>query len=160
MDPFAVLGMPPIIDLCPVELETAYLKRSRNYHPDLNPGKDAAERTQILERAAQLNDAYRLLKDRWERIRTVLEQNDAGVIERKKNLCPVFLMEAMELSETVAEADAETIPRLINEARVRVEGYFDSIKHLLAEERWEDAAEKLHESRYYRKTLQILESSR
>ncbi len=75
-DLFAVLGVPRRQDLAPEELERHFHERSRVVHPDRFARATPAERRAALERATQLNHAYRTLRDPWRRAEHLLSLVD------------------------------------------------------------------------------------
>ena len=157
-DPFLVLGVPVAMDLDEGDLERRYLALSRECHPDYHRGAGGDEQTAVLQRAAQLNDAYRILVDSWRRAEAILELSEPGVLERTKQLCPAFLMEALDVAEEVAVAPAATVAALQARLRGIVDRYLGDVARHLAERQWTKAATHLHESRYYRKALADLQA--
>ncbi len=156
MDPFAVLGLPPAVELDPRRLEERYLALARDCHPDHHRAADADQQLAILARAAELNDAYRMLKDPWRRAEALLDLRAPGVLAARKQLAPDFLMAALELAETVAGADAEAAktlrPRLAELVRADLAAVVDAI----ARGDHDAAAVRIHQSRYHRKALEDL----
>ncbi len=75
-DLVAVLGVPRRQDLAPEELERQFHERSRVVHPDRFARATPAERRAALERATQLNHAYRTLRDPWRRAEHLLSLLD------------------------------------------------------------------------------------
>jgi curved DNA-binding protein CbpA len=61
----------------------------------------------VLQRSAEINDAWKILRDPWQRARALLELLSPGVLDRNKKLDPAFLAEALELAEEVAFADGD-----------------------------------------------------
>ena len=103
MDPFAILGLPARYDLDRTEIERKYRELQRTLHPDMHAQKGADERRENLERAVQVNEAYRMLSDDVRRAEAVLavrgiEPEENGVADQE------FLMEVMELREGLMEA--------------------------------------------------------
>lgn len=157
MNPFAVLGLEPRMDLPLNELEQAYLDLSRKTHPDAHPHATPEEQVQILSRSAEINDAYKLLKDPWRRAGAILELRSPGILEDTKTLDPDFLMEAMEQSEAVASCDEDGRPALLSRLEARVEESLQEITAAIDEGRDREAAVLLHQARYHRKAYQDLE---
>ncbi len=156
-DAFAVLGLDPAMNLCPVELETRYLELSREFHPDFASGESADTQAERIRRSADVNDAYRALRNPWVRAERVAEVLDPGCMERTKALPPMFLMEAMELAEEVAGRSDDARPALHAKIEADVNDYLARITQALEESRGADAAVLLHESRYFRKALHDLD---
>ena len=156
MNPFAILGLPPSADVDVDDLETRYLALSRDYHPDFNQGLADDEQLAMLTRSAELNDAYRSLKNPWTRCQAMVEILDPEAMDATKTLCPMFLMEAMETREAVADSSADDWPRLRDEVQERVDQYFHDVGSHLGAGELREAATLLHQSNYYRKALRDL----
>ena len=144
------------MDLDAADLDRRYLELSRQTHPDHQRDATPEQQIAVLEQSARLNDAYRVLSDEWKRAEALLELRSPGVLERTKQLSPLFLAEALELSEEVAEAgDAEIAPL---RARLDecVQRDLDEVRAKIAAGEWEAAGTRLHQSRYHRKALRDL----
>ena len=159
MDPFAVLGLEPRMDLLDADLEKVYLRLSRETHPDAHPGASAKEQVAILSRSADINDAYKKLRDPWQRARAILELRVPGIMEQTKDLQPTFLMEAMEQAEEVAKAGEDDKPGLARRLDRAIAESLAQISVDIENDRNEAAAVLLHESRYHRKARADLDGS-
>ena len=159
MDPFVVLGVPVTMDLDESDLERRYLELSRDSHPDHHGGASPEEQIAVLERSARLNDAYRQLRDPWRRAAKILELREPGVLDRNKQLCPIFLSEAMELSEEVFEATPETRDGLRAKVEAKIASDLASLHTWIEKGEWSEAATVLHQSRYHRKALDDLKAA-
>ena len=104
-DPFALLGMPARFDLDLAELERHYHEQSRLVHPDRFATAPAAERVVALTRARALNDAYKLLRKPTSRAEHLLVRAGLAIGDREQ-LDPAFLMEILDLRESLSEATA------------------------------------------------------
>lgn len=157
LDPFSVLGVEHTLDLDPKVLEQRYHELSRACHPDLNRSPATADCIAVLQRAAEVNDAFRVLRDPWERARALLELRDPGVLDREKQLDPEFLLQALELAESVATADPAAVPALRAELQRALAADFVAVA---AAERAGDfaaAARRFHAANYHRKALRDLD---
>ena len=153
MDPFAELELPAALELDKGELERRFVALSRDSHPDRHRDAGADEQIAVLERSARLNDAYRVLRDRWRRAEALLELREPGVMDATKKLDPMFLGEAMELAEEVAEAGADAATALRARLGAEIEADWTAIGEAAATGDWRAAATRLHQSRYRRKAL-------
>lgn len=122
---FERLGLSPDVPFDAAAAERNYLRLSRALHPDFKTGGDAAALELAVSHSAALNEAWRTLTDDQARAESLLELHHPGALERHKTLAPDFLMEALELSEEIEQANAEgcaeTIRRLASEARRALE---------------------------------------
>jgi len=158
LDPFTVFGIEHRLDLDERTLERRYLQLSRDCHPDLNRGVGAADCAAVLARAAEINDSWRVLKDRWERARVLIELGAPGVLDDHKQLDPEFLGAALERAEAVANAEPAAWPLLRRQLRADADAAWQGVRDAAAAGDFATAARRLHESKYVRKALADLEA--
>ncbi len=107
MDPFATLGIPRRFDLDLGAVEKTHRELSRALHPDRYAGASASERRAALTKAADVNEAWRTVRDPVRRAGALFALAGAAVGEdREPKPAPDFLMEVMEQREALAEAKA------------------------------------------------------
>lgn len=194
LDHFERLQLERDPSVCPTTLELRYLRASRIVHPDLQQARngngqstssnsEGAESTVFdrdavqaepprcpvelaIEASALLNEAQRVLAHPWERYPYLAELLVPGVMEATKQLDPSFLMQAMELGETVDEArgNPEATRAQKREIEGELVGYAHEVERLLrsgssngSEDDVRQAARLCHEAKYYRRALEILE---
>lgn len=157
-DAFAVFGVPRTLDLDEQELEMRYLKLSRDCHPDHNRSQATDDCAAVLQRSAEINDAWKVLRDPWLRARALLEAESQGVLERNKKLDPMFLMEALELAEEVAHADSDRKVALTDKLQAAIQGDFAALREDVKNRDFEAAAKRVHQSHYHLKALHDLEA--
>ncbi len=115
-DPFSLLGLPPSFALDSKSLEERHRELSRALHPDRFAGAPAAERRLSLNRAIEVNEAFRLLRDPIRRAEALFRRNQIPVGEREEpKASPMLLMEMMESREALAEAAHEKDLKKIHE---------------------------------------------
>lgn len=134
-DHFEALGLPRRYALARAELEERYREESRRWHPDRQGPVSAAERLAALQRATDLNDAYRVLRNDLRRAEHLLALR--GVDLRAETgpgrvpPAPGFLMDMLELREALAEAreakDDARVASLASEVAGRVRRDFDRV---------------------------------
>ncbi len=103
-DYFAFFGLPEKLRLDTAELEKRFHGLSWKLHPDNFVRSSEYERGLSLERAAQLNDAYRALRDPISRVEYLLER--AGMRkegQQKQQAPPELLEEVFGLNESLDE---------------------------------------------------------
>lgn len=105
MDPFATLGAPRRFDLDLTVLEKTHRELSRALHPDKFAQAGASERRAALEKAANVNEAWRILREPIRRAEALFQLEGFAVGETNEpKASPAFLMEVMEEREALAEA--------------------------------------------------------
>ncbi|MCC6679024.1 MAG: DnaJ domain-containing protein [Phycisphaerales bacterium] len=104
-EPFEALGLPPTFDLDPAQVDRAYLARAAALHPDL-----AGEGDEVLARSAALNRAREVMKDPEKRAEALLRKMGGPDKSQDKSLPDGFLMEMMEIRESIEAATAGRDP--------------------------------------------------
>ncbi len=156
-DPFAVFGLPRSLELDAAALEKRYLALSRDCHPDHNRAADAIDCAAVLLRAAEINDAFRVLRDPWQRARSLIEAECPGALESNKALDPAFLVDALELAEQVATVDRDTFEGLRGLLQRELEGDYAAMRAAVEAAEFDAAAVRFHQAHYHRKALADLE---
>jgi molecular chaperone HscB len=107
VDPFATLGVEARFDLDMKALEQRHRTLSGTLHPDRYAGRPAAERRMALDRAIEVNAAWRALRDPVSRAESLLSLRGVATGELSEpKPSPDLLMEMMEIREALAEAKA------------------------------------------------------
>jgi molecular chaperone HscB len=111
---FELFGLDPAYALETDALERSYREIQSRVHPDRFAHAGDAERRASLQWTTRVNEAYRTLKDPVQRARHILELHGVDVaFETNTAMPPEFLMQQMELRETLEEAkDAEALDAL------------------------------------------------
>lgn len=159
-DPFQVFGLPRTLDLDERALEARYLKLSRDSHPDLHRSAGTIDCIAVLQRAAEVNDAWKVLRDPWQRARALLELESPGALDRNKKLDPAFLGDALEMAEEVAFASGDAVPALRLRLQEALDADFAQVRAELARRSFDAAARRLHASHYHWKALRDLDAKR
>jgi molecular chaperone HscB len=135
-DYFELFDLPRILALDLKDLEKRFYALSRQLHPDVHSRKGAAERESAEEATAQLNDAYRKLREPLARAAYLLKLEGFEIGEQTtKDVPPELLEEVFELNmameelrsgDTGALAQNDTLPQF-ESARRRFESMRDEI---------------------------------
>lgn len=106
-DPFEMLGVERRFDLDLVALEKTHRELSRALHPDKFAQAGASERRAVLEKAASVNEAWRMVRDPITRAEALFRLAGIEVGEDKEpKASAAFLMEVMDEREALADARA------------------------------------------------------
>ncbi len=103
-NPFATLGLSARYALDQQTLHQQYIQASAATHPDRFA--DPLEQADAARRAAQINEAYRVLKDPEARANALLALWGGPAKEDDSSLPPDLLMEVMEMREAMEDATA------------------------------------------------------
>ena len=119
---FSVFELPSTFDLDLSELTLRYRELQKVVHPDKFASSPEQERLQAVQRAAQVNDAFVILKAPLTRAQHLLELN--GIVAEKNATIsdPMFLMQQMEMRESLEDAAAK------DDALTAVEDAIDGIE--------------------------------
>lgn len=103
IDPFEVLGLPRRFAVSTDDVETRYLARSRELHPDFHQLAAAAEQRASLELTSVLNEANAILRDPFRRAEALLSLENGPSAASHKEMAPAFLEEMLELRMHIEE---------------------------------------------------------
>jgi molecular chaperone HscB len=156
--PFDVLGLPARFALEPSVLEARVRELQRALHPDKHTSGTPAERRAALSRAVTVNEAYRTLRDDLSRGAALLRLRGREIKEQGGAADPAFLMEVMELRESLGDAraarDLSRVRALADEVRSLEREAAAALARALDEALDLDGAEAaLSRMRYYRRFL-------
>jgi len=164
VDPFATLGLERTYRLDLRAVEKTHRELSRTLHPDRYVGRGANERREALEKAVQVNEAWRVVRDPIRRAEALftLAGIEVGDTHEPKPAAEL-LMDMMEQRETLADArgarDAAAVEKLVGTMTARQETIEADLADAFAASGGEKAklaplVAKLGELRYYRRFLE------
>jgi molecular chaperone HscB len=109
MNYFELYNIPQSFQPDAGEVKKKYYELSRKYHPDRFTMADEDSKIEALRMSAMNNDAYKVLNNADATMAYVLKLHGMLEEEEKYELPPAFLMEMMDLNETISdyEMDAE-----------------------------------------------------
>jgi molecular chaperone HscB len=111
VDPFATLGLPRRYGLDPNALDSRYRELQRALHPDRHGAGTPSQRQLSVQKAVEVNEAYRALKDDVRRAEALLALHGVAADPQRRE-SPELLMEVLELREGLSEARAaRDLPR-------------------------------------------------
>lgn len=156
---FETLGVPARFDLDEADLQKRFIRLSSEHHPDRYT--DPLDQADAAERAAAVNEAYRLLRDPESRALTLLAVLLGGETKAEdKELPPGFLMEVMEVRERMEEAqanhDAATLTEIGDWAKAQKAEQLSRIAALFKKATGEEAGARGATLREVRRSLNAL----
>ena len=105
---FEFYGLPQTLNLDEGQLRRLFYQKSKEHHPDVHTLADEDTQARNLDMASFNNDAYRTLSNPTLRLKYVLQLHGLLGDEKQQHKLPAdFLMEMMELNETLAELEFE-----------------------------------------------------
>jgi molecular chaperone HscB len=100
---FALFGLPVQLDLDTADLRKRFLALNRSHHPDFFTLESEEKQAEALARATEINGAYQTLSEEFPRLLYVLRHYGALADEGQEKMDPHFLMEMMEINESLSE---------------------------------------------------------
>jgi molecular chaperone HscB len=162
MNYFELFEIPVQLKVDKNNLSARFIELSRKYHPDYFVRETEDVQLEALERSSMLNKAFKTLQDPDETIKYVLQLKGLLEEEEKYELPANFLMEMMEINESLEsgvgslELAAEKIQNLENEIYAPVKEIVEHYQEGVTSEK-----ELLQVKEYYykKKYLKRLRSS-
>lgn len=149
-------------------LKQKFYALSKKYHPDFHASKSQEEQDKLLELSSINNQAYKALQNFNSRLEHILFNKGVLITDEKYALAPDFLMEMMEINESIMDLSLDPDHAKIQSLKSEVEAMSSEINEGLhaAARNYDDNTEaretavlKIKDLYYRRKYLQrILES--
>ncbi len=133
---FRFYGLEERFDIDQSELKRCYLEKSKKYHPDFY-GDDPQAQNIAVATSSYNNLAYKTLSNDIRRAGYLLEikfDKDA----ENTTLPGDFLMEMMELNESIDEMDPDSKPLLVEKIKLLKEETSQGIKNYALEQNWQE----------------------
>jgi molecular chaperone HscB len=107
---FELFGLEPGFELDLSSLSEKYRDLQRAVHPDKFANASEQDRRLSVQQAAQVNEAYQTLKSPLLRARYLLELQGVDLDDTDTSMDPMFLMEQIELRESLAGIAGQSDP--------------------------------------------------
>ncbi|MES2003603.1 MAG: iron-sulfur cluster co-chaperone HscB C-terminal domain-containing protein [Bacteroidota bacterium] len=124
MNHFELYNLPLSLQPDPALVKAKFYELSRLYHPDFHGQATEEEQAQILEKASQVNMAYKIFTHPDETLKYVLQLKGLLEEEEKYQLSPDFLMEMLDLNEQALDvseqADADRLTQTIHNTQKEI----------------------------------------
>jgi molecular chaperone HscB len=165
-DPFELLGAPRKYDLDLAAVEKTHRELSRELHPDKFASAGASEKKAALDKAASVNEAWRIVRDPIRRAEALFALAGIAVAESSEtatmSMPPSFLMEMLEAREALSEARAKKDLDKVRELGDAIRARFEVTQAKLAEGLASDAprsvVSRLGEMRFYKRFLEEVDA--
>ena len=156
---FAVLGLEPRMTQDRATIEKRFREISQRVHPDRFARSSAVERKLALLHTERVNEAYRALRATQSRAEHLMEIVHAAPPEGSKARDPGFLMEMLELQESVDARDEDELEVLLRDIQTRMRRHYASLEAHFDEGNGTpgQAVDALDELRYLRRLEERIE---
>ncbi|PMN64740.1 co-chaperone HscB [Vibrio lentus] len=163
MNHFELFGLPLQFQLDGSLLSSQFRDLQRQFHPDKFAIASERDRLLAVQKAAQINDAYQVLKNPISRAEYLLVQHGEGIRGEQQTMQdPMFLMEQMELREELEDIADSSEPE---DALFAFEGkvskmykqQLSAIQQELESEAWLEAADRVRKLKFIAKLKNEIE---
>jgi molecular chaperone HscB len=127
MNYFELFDIPVSLKVDKTSLSKKYFELQKKYHPDFYAQSGEDEKFNALEKSSLINKALKTLQNLDETIKYVLQQKELLEEEEKYALPPDFLMEMLELNESVMEEEPTVVINKIDSIEVELYGEVEQI---------------------------------
>jgi len=162
---FALFGLAPRYRVSEHEIDAAFRELQSSVHPDRYVNADESARRESMQSSAQVNEAYRSLRDPVGRAEYLLRLHGVDTMIETDNALPLdFLEEQMERRESVDDARragaVETLDRLAHEIRRDIASREAALATTLDERQaWDAARPMVRELRFLQKLATDIDAS-
>ncbi|MGR5064293.1 co-chaperone HscB [Photobacterium sp. DNB22_13_2] len=163
MNHFELFGLPFQFQLDGSLLATQFRELQRHFHPDKFATASERDRLLSVQKAAQINDAFQILKNPVSRAEYMLSVNGVDIRGENKTLQdPAFLMQQMELREELEEISESSDPESAlfdfeQHASTLYKAQLAELEQLLLDESWEVAADAVRKLKFIVKLREEVE---
>lgn len=163
MNHFELFGLPLQFQLDGSLLSSQFRDLQRQFHPDKFATASERDRLLSVQKAAQINDAYQVLKNPISRAEYLLIQHGEDIRGEQQTMQdPMFLMEQMELREELEDIADSSNPE---DALLAFEGkvskmykqQLSAIQQELDSEAWLEAADRVRKLKFIAKLKNEIE---
>lgn len=159
MNHFELFGLPVQFPLDGSLLASQFRELQKRFHPDNFSTASERDRLLAVQKAAQINDAYQVLKQPISRAEYLLSLNGLELAHETRTVNdPLFLMEQMELREELEEI---TDDALLFDFDTKVSTMFSNnlqqLEQELAAGDWNRAADRVRKLKFIAKLKQEIE---
>lgn len=163
MNHFELFGLPLQFQLDGSLLSSQFRDLQRQFHPDNFATASERDRLLAVQKAAQINDAYQVLKNPISRAEYLLVQHGEDIRGEQQTMQdPMFLMEQMELREELEDIADSSDPE---DALFAFEGkvskmykqQLSAIQQELDSEAWLKAADRVRKLKFIAKLKNEIE---
>lgn len=159
MNHFELFGLPIQFPLDGSLLSSQFRELQRRFHPDNYATASERDRLLAVQKAAQINDAYQVLKQPISRAEYLLSLNGIELAHETRTVNdPLFLMEQMELREELEQISAEdTLLDFDGKVSAMYREQLHKLEQELAGADWQAAADRIRKLKFIAKLTQEIE---
>jgi molecular chaperone HscB len=163
MNHFELFGLPSQFQLDGSLLSSQFRELQKRFHPDNFATASERDRLMAVQKAAQINDAYQVLKHPISRAEYILAENGTEMRGEQQTMQdPMFLMEQMELREELEDiADSSDPESALFDFDSKVSKMYKqhlaSVEQELDQGLWAEAADRVRKLKFIAKLKNEIE---
>ncbi|END3384844.1 co-chaperone HscB [Vibrio alginolyticus] len=163
MNHFELFGLPSQFKLDGSLLSSQFRELQKRFHPDNFATGSERDRLMTVQKAAQINDAYQVLKNPISRAEYILAEQGVEIRGEQQTMQdPMFLMEQMELREELEEiADSSDPESALFDFDSKVSKMYKqhlaSVEQELDDGLWAEAADRVRKLKFIAKLKNEIE---
>ncbi|MGR5237588.1 co-chaperone HscB [Vibrio alfacsensis] len=163
MNHFELFGLPSQFKLDGSLLSSQFRELQKRFHPDNFATASERDRLMAVQKAAQINDAYQVLKHPISRAEYLLAENGTEIRGEQQTMQdPMFLMEQMELREELEEIADSTDPESAlfdfdSKVSKMYKQHLANVEKELEDGRWAEAADRVRKLKFIAKLKNEIE---
>ncbi|MFZ8768723.1 co-chaperone HscB [Vibrio harveyi] len=163
MNHFELFGLPSQFQLDGSLLSSQFRELQKRFHPDNFATASERDRLMAVQKAAQINDAYQILKHPISRAEYILAENGTEIRGEQQTMQdPIFLMEQMELREELEDiADSSDPESALFDFDSKVSKMYKqhlaSVEQELDQGLWAEAADRVRKLKFIAKLKNEIE---
>lgn len=154
MNYFELFELPVSLQPDRNEVSKKYFELQKKYHPDFFSQAGTHEQEEMLEKSSLVNNAFKIFQNADDTIKYVLQIKGLLQEGEKYDLPPDFLMEMMELNETMSEDDILSVEETATKISQLETQLYQSVQNIIEnydEERTTNEQLLLVKDYYYKK---------
>ncbi|HHF2915504.1 cobalamin 5'-phosphate synthase [Vibrio parahaemolyticus] len=163
MNHFELFGLPSQFKLDGSLLSSQFRELQKRFHPDNFATGSERDRLTAVQKAAQINDAYQVLKNPISRAEYILAEQGVEIRGEQQTMQdPMFLMEQMELREELEEIADSTDPESAlfdfdSKVSKMYKQHLASVEQELDDGLWAEAADRVRKLKFIAKLKNEIE---
>lgn len=157
MNHFELFGLPSQFKLDGSLLSSQFRELQKRFHPDNFATGSERDRLMAVQKAAQINDAYQVLKNPISRAEYILAEQGVEIRGEQQTMQdPMFLMEQMELREELEEIADKSDPESAlfdfdSKVSKMYKQHLASVEQELDDGLWTEAADRVRKLKFIAK---------
>ncbi|HDU8579168.1 co-chaperone HscB [Vibrio diabolicus] len=163
MNHFELFGLPSQFKLDGSLLSSQFRELQKRFHPDNFATGSERDRLMAVQKAAQINDAYQVLKNPISRAEYILAEQGVEIRGEQQTMQdPMFLMEQMELREELEEIADSTDPESAlfdfdSKVSKMYKQHLANVEQELDDGLWAEAADRVRKLKFIAKLKNEIE---